>query len=735
MSTRKLSVLLAFFLFFTGLPAFLRAQTDGLLNLSHVVNMGFADEVEGDQTGGWTDQGPQIDLGGFPTGRRVLLGIPFRILDPSNNKGRSVVVLRGRDRPYFPEEVVIDAEGARGKTLYFLHTCAWGGTSSKITVAEYEVLYEDETRETIPLRVGVEFTNWWRIQKGTACEVAWSAEKGGIRRGVNMFPWKNPHPEIPIRSITFRSRSRMPVPILLAITVAGETLVHEEAPEAVVTVDRETWPEAAFPSGDTSGTALDVGALLAVAPTKGKPVKVRERYWGVTLEESVLKDGPEDWESLTRRLAAYGCNLIRIAPERKVDASDPATWSKEFLDEKERESLKSFLSFLGSKGFRVVLDFTGNLEVESEGSWKNGEGTEVSEGQWRSLFASARQKSLMAGGVSGFLDTGLFSIGTAEETAKASEKGAWTFDPQPVVMHPESSFILRLVGQRPLGKRFLALWSSAFPSEYLAERPCLIACVAASQGWEGCIHDEGLGEQWANLKPRDLRCSPEALVQVPAVALAFRRGDLREAKVEWVCPRESPCGLQALAHRSGWKTGGPSRTENLTQGGARVLEKTRKVVNDNGQLTWQGNIGVLQVSSPRFQVVTGFLSHRPFRNTVWNVETSNEFASISAVSLTKESLQGTTRLLLTGATRSAYSDMVFSADRSRCLNLGSRPLRTEPLKATVVLHRLKPEPSLKVRALDPNGRPLKQTVKTRWANNDLYVTWVPGVYYLEVFKP
>ena len=51
------------------------------VDLKPIVNMDWRDEIWGDGKGGWTDQGDN-DLRQIQVGRRLLLGIPFELIDP-----------------------------------------------------------------------------------------------------------------------------------------------------------------------------------------------------------------------------------------------------------------------------------------------------------------------------------------------------------------------------------------------------------------------------------------------------------------------------------------------------------------------------------------------------------------------------------------------------------------------------------------------------------------------------
>ena len=69
-----------------------RAAESGFqtLDLKPIVNMDWRDEVWGDGKGGWSDQGDN-DLRRVSVGRRVLLGMPFELIDPADNDGKAVL--------------------------------------------------------------------------------------------------------------------------------------------------------------------------------------------------------------------------------------------------------------------------------------------------------------------------------------------------------------------------------------------------------------------------------------------------------------------------------------------------------------------------------------------------------------------------------------------------------------------------------------------------------------------
>ena len=195
----------------------LAAAAERLIDLAPVANMGFRDEIADDGVGGWTDQGGN-DFRAMPTGRHSLCGIDFQIIDPAKNKGKSCLVLRGRERPKFP--LASRAQiGAKAAAVAFLHAAAWAGDARK-PLAHYVVRYADGKEIAIPIRAGQEVQNWWSAAETEDLKVAVQTSNLA-RRDVflHAWSWRNPRPDTTIASIDFRSANTGGVPIIVAATL------------------------------------------------------------------------------------------------------------------------------------------------------------------------------------------------------------------------------------------------------------------------------------------------------------------------------------------------------------------------------------------------------------------------------------------------------------------------------------------------------------------------------------
>ncbi|MFQ6079471.1 MAG: hypothetical protein ACE5NJ_10110, partial [Thermodesulfobacteriota bacterium] len=173
------------------------------IDISKACNMGFADAVADDSTGGWTDQGPTNDLSTFSISKETFASVDFKIVDPATNAGKSCIMLKGPQRGYFPSEVAVDV-GAAGAYIYLLHATAWtprAGIAGKI-----ELKYQKGPADIIPVVVGKDVSNWWRPQPLENGKVGWLGYiKMGVPVGVYVSRFVNPSPKRKIERLVFHS--------------------------------------------------------------------------------------------------------------------------------------------------------------------------------------------------------------------------------------------------------------------------------------------------------------------------------------------------------------------------------------------------------------------------------------------------------------------------------------------------------------------------------------------------
>ncbi len=178
------------------------------VSLRSASNMGFTDPVARDGKGGWTDQGPQNDLSPFPVGERIFGGVPFDIINPDSNGGRSCIVQSNNPNLKFQPESKPIKVNAKLKRLLFLHSGGWIDESKKEELGEYTVTYDSGRKVRIPLIGGDNIGDWWNtVAPKKHADSVWSGmNKSGVV-GVYLFEWVNPYPNDTIRNIVLTIRN------------------------------------------------------------------------------------------------------------------------------------------------------------------------------------------------------------------------------------------------------------------------------------------------------------------------------------------------------------------------------------------------------------------------------------------------------------------------------------------------------------------------------------------------
>ncbi|MFN4228135.1 MAG: hypothetical protein ACK4F0_08385 [Candidatus Ratteibacteria bacterium] len=377
-----------FFLYFF-LLCFFSFPKPKFIDISNYCNMGFVDEIEEDQKGGWTDQGKYNSLDNFPVGIVKFAGIDFKIINPQENNGKSCIVLKGIPRPYFPEKVEVKVS-EKTKYIYFLHTIAWGAKTEILgpypVVAKYIINYDDGTIEEINIRQGKEINGWWFPQDTELFKVGWIGKNPQCNKiGVGVYRWENPYPEKEIKSIVLKSENTDAVPIILGITIDDEkkelisvlTKKDTQMQDIYTYLPIEKWFKVEMPIDDFSPNVLDkirkwhkpagIHGYLKRNENgnfvfeDGTPAK----FWGVV---GPLCPSKSDAEYLAKRLSKYGFNLIRMHNLR----SELTDWyqadnTKE-LNKNKLDRLDYFISQLKKEGIYVqFVMWYGNKFKEKDG--------------------------------------------------------------------------------------------------------------------------------------------------------------------------------------------------------------------------------------------------------------------------------------------------------------------------------------------------------------------------------
>lgn len=171
------------------------------------------DQVENDGKGGWTDQGTN-DMSVLKPGTLIAQGVPFEI-------GEKAVILRGKFRQFFPEKSPEIPVGAKVERFAFCHTGAWVARNEE--GFRYKVVYGDGTSEEIPVLGSLDVADWGSLPPSTMrAPAAWKGSNSEHAVSLTHMQWRNPKPEVPVRSIQVLSANKNAVGIVLAITAVKQ---------------------------------------------------------------------------------------------------------------------------------------------------------------------------------------------------------------------------------------------------------------------------------------------------------------------------------------------------------------------------------------------------------------------------------------------------------------------------------------------------------------------------------
>jgi hypothetical protein len=259
-------------------------------------------------------------------------------------------------------------------------------------------------------------------------------------------------------------------------------------------------------------------------------------------------------------------------------------------------------------------------------------------------------------------------------------------------------------------------WNHCYPNEYVLEGVPLMAAYAALQDWDGVLQfDFNLQNPSTHrIKNYTLSVAPEHLANWVMAAPLFLRGDLKSAPGLFLesisdsqiysVPSYSsvldtnyflPFVTRTAKSFSGKSSG---KIEDFKK---YFDEKNNIIRSETGELTIDGNTGILQINSPRVQGVTGFIGNRKFDFPFFACSLSNAHASIYLVSADGKALEKSKRMYLVAAGPVKMSSQKYNPARTALANIGELPALAQVLKGNVTF---KTASSLKVVPLSLSGK-------------------------------
>lgn len=189
------------------------------LPLTGGANTGFSDAIEGDQQGGWTDQGGN-DLRVLAPGPLTVSGVPFDILAETGGISKTCVVLGGPKRPYLPSRAELPVAGKSGACLYLLHAAAWcpPAQAQKMT-GVLSVDYADGSTAEFHVRFGRDVGDWAKPDGYKNAARVWTAYNASTQ--VSLFLSRFTLKPQPIKVVRFEAQES--AWMVVAATLGKET--------------------------------------------------------------------------------------------------------------------------------------------------------------------------------------------------------------------------------------------------------------------------------------------------------------------------------------------------------------------------------------------------------------------------------------------------------------------------------------------------------------------------------
>jgi hypothetical protein len=345
------------------------------------------------------------------------------------------------------------------------------------------------------------------------------------------------------------------------------------------------------------------------------------------------------------------------------------------------------------------------------------------------------------------------------------DAAAVCFDPQDDSETPDFRLPISEIGydSKP---RVVSEINWTAPNRYRAESSLLTSAYAALHGTSALLH-YAVGEPAFEQTPSKFGLNDPAIFgQFYGAALVFRQGLVRRGPV---VAREKLPLSELFALRGSALAEPPSRDQfrlrdllrsaSVRSGASldplaylvgrveaeldsrdpqaalwtdfapHVAPDRSAVVSATGELRWDLARGLVQLDAAGAQGAAGYLgASSPLELGAFRLETRMPFGSVLLVALDGEPLERSARMLLTLISESRNAGFVASADAPRKLEaIGGPPFLVRELEGDVAIHRAEP---LRVRALDAEGRPLRERTVTAQS-----FTLLPQTLYYLVERP
>lgn len=329
-----------------------------------VANRGFTDKVPYDGKGGWTDQGPDMDIDFIQPGIIRCGDIEFQIKSEIENPEKTVMVLSGPQHNGHDLQFELPLPPNNAKALYLLHAAAW---PPKEDLGQIIVRYADGETETIKINT-VEHCQDWRGLPGdlTNGRIAWRHKGFGTSAlFASGFELKHAAPV----SLSFHLTASNAIWLIPAVTLSNRFLPFPPLRPHTIVAGKD-WMPIQYRWRTKSGSALDFSGLndppagkygFLKAHDDGtirfeKKTDVPIRFYGVNVVYHACFPSHEQAERIADEFSRCGYNLARLHLNDQLMVKANAASSLD-IDPERLDRIEYFFAALKKRGIYITIDF------------------------------------------------------------------------------------------------------------------------------------------------------------------------------------------------------------------------------------------------------------------------------------------------------------------------------------------------------------------------------------------
>ncbi|MES2309866.1 MAG: hypothetical protein V4507_13500 [Verrucomicrobiota bacterium] len=330
------------------------------------MNRGFKDDPA-EKVGGWTGQG-EFDLRGMKSGLTTFLGIPFKIVNPAENKGRSIIALHQNKTPDYFSSVDVPLEGQSYDRIYLLQSAAWV-IPGKEPIAFVDFTYKNGNTSSQEIVVGQHVADWFggRVSEGGVAIPMENMNTKKDRVFLYLASIENPHPDEPIQSLAFRVAK--PDPYWLILGATGSRGMSTLEMEIATKRSTEAWKEFIPSLRPTTPETVSLEFLLDAPAGKHGFLKVDKghfkfadetpvRFWGMNVHATyAMFPSKAEADLAVETMARYGCNMVRLhLPDSVLLDHNRGAAKTPSVTKEDWEKFDYFFCKLKEKGIYLLLD-------------------------------------------------------------------------------------------------------------------------------------------------------------------------------------------------------------------------------------------------------------------------------------------------------------------------------------------------------------------------------------------